>query len=279
MMRRRSRILIGVGITLVATGALLLMFELWGRSLVPMESDFEAMSRDEESDTRDGSEQITGVLLFGNPGMPEGVWQVLRDMPGAPAVMTTLEFLGEAGEGCVADASGILCDGLRYVHGESVTVFGENGEGIFFVNRILRNKGRVSPSHFVGFLRDVRQSDEGEILLSIDPVEWLTGEEARELAAFDTGCPSETIEDCVPSMNNNFYIRNTDQMALDYVLDPGANISLLVSAGSPDLASSSAMLMPERFRTREMMMHLFVYHFERSGQSGLITHILQQYMP
>jgi hypothetical protein len=48
-------------------------------------------------------------------------------------------------------------------------------------------------------------------LLTYDPVDWLTGDDAIVAATEDTKCTAERIEECMPSLEKNYYIRNAEQ--------------------------------------------------------------------
>ncbi|MDO9445928.1 MAG: hypothetical protein Q7K37_11485 [Dehalococcoidia bacterium] len=53
----------------------------------------------------------TGNLVRDNPGLPPGVWFLLYEEPGAPALTAELEFAAESS--CVAEAQVIPCDALE----------------------------------------------------------------------------------------------------------------------------------------------------------------------
>jgi hypothetical protein len=64
--------------------------------------------------------------------------------------------------------------------------------------------------NFLGIIRNVRNlPGVGKGLpytLDIDKVDWLYGEEAIRAVMQDFNCARDKVEDCAPSMNNNFYV-------------------------------------------------------------------------
>lgn len=113
-----------------------------------------------------------------------------------------------------------------------------------------------------------------EILLSVDPVEWLTGEAADEAARRDGeegGAP------------NDFYILNDDKTPVEFVVDPGVVVSTVMDAsgtyceemlcpGMPLKEWLAAIDGPEK----EILLST-PYWLTRSGD--VVTEIEQQYVP
>src|SRR5690606_15086546 len=60
--------------------------------------------------------------------------------------------------------------------------------------------------------------------------EWLAGEAAYAAAAEDTGCAREVVEECAPSLANDFYIRTMEYDAVEYTVAEGAPVLLQENA-------------------------------------------------
>lgn len=149
----------------------------------------------------------------------------------------------------------------------------ENGK----LNEIYR-EGCVMPADklecgeiFYGFIR----SFSGRTA-SIDTVEFLSGTEAKEKAALDTGCPVAKAEECVPSLNNDFYIRNTNKTAEPF--DIGINVVIKIEAdqGSPVLAPFSPSGFESAYANDPRLSNM---PFKFIKQGGVIISIEQQYTP
>lgn len=127
-----------------------------------------------------------------------------------------------------------------------------------------------------GFVRAAYAKD-GAFFLDIDEMRFLSGKEAAEAGAEDTGCPVERIEECVPSMNNDFYIRNLDAATTTYELPAGAHVSLMLSPGSPVLSSSTASEFVSLFKNKDMYLDTFPFNFVVRG--NVISSAEEQYVP
>lgn len=113
-------------------------------------------------------------------------------------------------------------------------------------------------------------------LISIDTVEFLSGREAREKAALDTGCSVAKVEDCAPSLNNDFYIRNTDKSSKVFTLNTDAAVWIQKEQGSPVLAAISLSDFERDYSGSERLAKS-PYAFIRQGNT--IISIKQQYTP
>lgn len=85
---------------------------------------------------------------------------------------------------------------------------------------------------FYGFIRDMRQG-EGTVMVIVDEFQFLSGEEAIAQAMRDTGCPRDKVADCIPSLNNDFYIRAKDPNSYSYRIAPDASVIVLKNGTSP----------------------------------------------
>jgi hypothetical protein len=125
------------------------------------------------------------------------------------------------------------------------------------------------------FIRGIL-SNNNSIVLEIDDVEFLDGEEAILKAMEDSKCSREKIEECVPSLNNGFYIRNVASTTKQYTLSPEADVALLLG-GSPERVTSSPQeLVAEFNKSESILKHV---PFAVTTQGNTITTIEQQYLP
>lgn len=76
----------------------------------------------------------TGNLLQNNPGMEPGVWYVLYEEPGQPAVSAALAF--DAESRCISPAVQATCDPSTFLQGSRVTVAGTEKDGRVFVDTL-----------------------------------------------------------------------------------------------------------------------------------------------
>lgn len=122
---------------------------------------------------------------------------------------------------------------------------------------------------FFGFLRATNGGQ-----LEIDEIEFLSGDEARRLGVEDTGCAPEKIEECIPSMNNGFYIRNIDQSTRAYTLADDAEVIILTNLGSPDLGPITMAEFLSKFPRPDI-----VQPFSFTAKGDAITRVEEQYTP
>ena len=132
---------------------------------------------------------------------------------------------------------------------------------------LKRTEVKTEDRFFFGYIRDVSLVNlKGHAaVLMVDEAEFLSGEEARQKGAKDTECAPEKIEECIPSMNNDSYIRNVSKETKPYRVDKNTDISILDPYGSPVLASS----------TLEKLLE--VYNSISNGDK--IIHLEEQYTP
>lgn len=226
------------------------------------------------SDTSDGSRVESGpLLLIRNP-----LWSDENPSQDIPIlIFTTAQWNALSKDAFHVGAAPInpteLGRNSRYVFALPARYNFAFLPGWEEVDQILQtNPLRVSDDRtrqFFGLIRKV----EGNTLV-IDEVEFLSGEEARRLAAEDTDCPISKVEECVPSLNNDFYIRNKDTHVQVYVLGQSVSVSILPNPGSPDLASTSVASFLREFPRIGIALP---FMFEQ--ENGLIVSAVEQYTP
>lgn len=137
-------------------------------------------------------------------------------------------------------------------------------------------KEALSERDFFGFIRSAEEAGE-RLTLDIDEAEFLSGEEAVRAAMEDTGCLRERVADCVPSMNNDFYIRNLSFRTAPYPVASSASISILMNSGSPDLSSTTVKAFPALFANETLLLDRLSFRFVTRG--GVVEAIEEQYTP
>lgn len=147
------------------------------------------------------------------------------------------------------------------------------GAIIFFWRCDCANFGK-SESTFAGFIRSASIS-EGEI--AVDDVQFLSGDEARRIGAEDSGCAPEKVEECIPSMNNDFYIRNISTSTVLYDVDKDAEIEIFASPGSPVLESVTREELFARFPRDDQFMTYFP--FDITARGSKIIRMKEIYLP
>lgn len=98
------------------------------------------------------------------------------------------------------------------------------GAGIVLIILIVLFTGRDTTNNreLAGYIASVSNDS-----ITIDEIEFLTGDDAEEKAIEDTDCESDRIKECVPSLNSGFYIRNTDTERTKYMVSPEVEIGLI----------------------------------------------------
>lgn len=126
---------------------------------------------------------------------------------------------------------------------------------------------------FSGYIRTVNGDK-----LGIDEVQFLSGAEAKRLGALDVGCPEASIENCIPSLNNDFYIRNLNTSTVGYRLSSNASITILSNPGSPMQASTTAAAFLVNYPIQTTSLRYSQpFHFKAEG--NLIIEMEEQYTP
>src|SRR3989344_1654041 len=76
-----------------------------------------------------------------------------------------------------------------------------------------------------GLIRAVEQNNAGAVI-TIDEIEFLSGEAAVRAVMEDFNCPQNKVAECAPSMNNDFYLRNTDKTTRNYNITSSSAIKI-----------------------------------------------------
>lgn len=140
----------------------------------------------------------------------------------------------------------------------------------------MRAQGVPETIEFYGFIRGVF-SDGRLVTVNIDEVMFLSGEEAIAMAAEDTECEHGNASDCVPSLNNDFYIRNIDPAVSAYPVSGGAVIVTQKSSGSPESRQVSLAQFQADHANPELLLDRLPFKFKAVG--GTIIEMSQQYVP
>ena len=114
-------------------------------------------------------------------------------------------------------------------------------------------------------------------IIDIDDIEFLSGEEAIQKGMQDTNCTREQISDCIPSMNNDFYIRNIDKSTKSYLVASNAVIHVMENSGSPDLSTTTFAMFIAGYPTKEN--HFSDQPFSFGVKDNVISEITEQYTP
>ena len=114
-------------------------------------------------------------------------------------------------------------------------------------------------------------------IIDIDDIEFLSGEKAIQKGTEDTGCTREQISDCIPSMNNDFYIRNIDKSTKSYEVTSTAVIHVMENSGSPDLSTTTFTTFIAEYPNKEK--HFGDQPFSFEVKDNVISKITEQYTP
>lgn len=130
---------------------------------------------------------------------------------------------------------------------------------------------------FVGYISAIRSAGE-QYFLSIDAIEFLSGEEAFAAIEDDLGCSKDRAAECVPSMNNDFYIRNLVQEIKEYAIASNVSVQYQPNPGSPDLKTAVSFAeFLAAYRNTDTFMWQLPFRIEVA--SGSIKQLVQQYVP
>lgn len=129
---------------------------------------------------------------------------------------------------------------------------------------------------FHGYMKALRATSDGTYA-EIDEVEFLSGDEAYETADADTPCSRENAAECVPSLNNDFYIRNASPELHTFIIDEGADIVTQVTAGSPVARQIGLGSLVTDYSNPELLLDRLPFRFVSAGD--LVISIEQQYVP
>lgn len=134
--------------------------------------------------------------------------------------------------------------------------------------------------YYKGYIKKIYKKDDINVnLVDIDTVEWLDGEEAIEVAIKDTGCIREEIAygNCVPSLNNGFYIRNKSDKIITLEIAPSAVFKILNGIESKEITFSE---MQDIFNNtdKEVWQKNAIYRLN-TNSNNIVESIIQRYQP
>lgn len=199
---------------------------------------------------------------------------LLYEKPGAPALSVTLIF--DNNSVCDIDLTSSCMEAVaenRLPPGLRVRVTGtlENG-----AVRVLTITAITNQEQF-GIIRSVTPNNQN-VLVEVDSVQFLSGEKAIEAVMTDFDCPRDKVYECVPSMNNDFYIRNTDSRTETYILTEDTNIRLFANPGSPVLETVSLSYFVEKAKDKNsLIISASPFSIKRDGVT--LTELTQAYTP
>lgn len=201
----------------------------------------------------------------------------IYEEPGAPARSVTFVF--DDMSMCRFSEETVPCWTLgaslgEMVKGKRLFVEGVQEESEVLVRNIALD---IEAGRRFGIVRSVKENNQN-VLIEIDEVEFLSGEEAVAAGMRDTGCVREKIMDCIPSMNNGFYIRNTDTGTETYIADENTFIATFKNPGAPDLERVSL----ESFLGKSEDPQSFIisgYHFMFISEGMTLSKLEEQYTP
>lgn len=213
---------------------------------------------------------------FAKVGYLSGGKTFIYEEPGAPAISVSLVFDGESA--CTFFEESVPCDSLSVSLEEAIGASRIFVEGIREGDSVLvrniafdREAGRK-----FGFVRNVMENNMN-VLIEIDEVEFLFGDEAIYAVIEDTECVRENIEECIPSMNNNFYIRNKEKTTDVYIADSETKIRIFVSHGSPVLKDVSLSEFVSEWKKPEPLLSSYPFMFILDGAT--LIEFEEQYLP
>lgn len=267
-MKKKPLILIGVIVFVVVLAGFLLL-----------------RSYEAQSPSRDTSIDLTGVdfskigyvtKTVGGSIMSGATF--IYDEPGKPA--TTVALMFDQNSICTLDEQSVPCSLLSISANAALQERPVFVEGIWNENKTSVRVRNIAvdhdAEHIFGYIRSVTPNN-ANYLVAIDQVDFLSGDEALTAAVEDTGCPPETIGDCVPSMYNNFYIRNRSEELATYILPPQSTIQIFAHAGAPDLEEVSLEIFAQRFADKKEVMEMYPFKIFLDG--AIITQLEEQYLP
>ena len=231
---------------------------------------------DVDTSTGDISFVQEGYVSQAEGSSANGGLSLVYEKPGAPALSKKLSF--DEDSKCVFKNQPTPCLALNAtikgsVGDQRVSVEGiENGQTVLVRTLTVVEKQN---EQFV-FIKEIKRNDQN-VLITVDPVEFPYGNAAVKAAAEDTPCNESNVGDCIPSLYNNFYIRNVDSTTETYIVNTDTHIKTFVSPGAPDLHNISL----ETFLTegQNPRSSYKSFPFKLSLDGALVTNIEEQYMP
>ncbi|MBI5134079.1 MAG: hypothetical protein HZA81_01715 [Candidatus Taylorbacteria bacterium] len=217
-----------------------------------------------------------GYITDRDPSIVNGALYLVYEAPGEPALDAKISFDGSsicrAGgqeEPCVAINQTIM----GAYGGKRVFVEGIRRESDILVRNLALD---IEADRRFGFIRSVEKNGVN-FLVTIDPVEFLSGDEAYRKAAEDTDCGEKDAAECVPSLNNDFYIRNISTSTETYNLLPDADIAIFENPGSPVLVPATSEAFADGFADPDSFMKAYTFRYLLNGST--IVSLQEQYVP
>lgn len=205
---------------------------------------------------------------------------LVYEEPGAPALDVLLKFDDES-----------MCrygeDAMRCIEiNQTITGF-VNGRRVFVEGKMLDDKLTetvlvknlaidIEANRKFGFIRSLKENG-ANYLAEIDEVEFLYGDEAVSAGVEDTNCTRENIYDCIPSMNNDFYIRNLSTSTETLIVTDGTKISIFSNPGSPVLVEASPKEFFAKYNDPRELMKSYTFKYVLNGAE--IVSLEEQYTP
>jgi len=257
-------------------GTYLLVFLIFGVVFVVSSRFMEVESPSNTPDLRGVNFRETGYVKDGDPNNFGGGLVLVYEKPGAPAL--SVELILNEKSYCTFGEQGILCMALSVtietaLEGRRVLVEGvRDGDQVFVRNLEIIEEAEKR----FGLIQSVRENSQN-VLVEMDEVEFLSGEEAIEAGIDDTECERENIYDCIPSMNNDFYIRNVETSTEVYILNDNSEIVLFENPGSPELENVTLKEFLEQSQDEDRFITAYPYIYFLDGAT--IVKLEEQYVP
>lgn len=234
---------------------------------------FVGNSKQENSNSNFGE---TGYIVDREPErFNEGIY-LEYEKPGAPALSVPLVF--DERSICTFGGQDIQCIALNVTidtatQGKRAFVTGVRDNDTVLVHTL--EIVPLVPESF-GLIRSVTQNGVNA-LVEIDSVEFLSGDAAVAAVMEDFNCARENVSDCAPSMNNDFYIRNSETSTVTYNLTPQTQIKIFKDPGSPVLTETDLATFIQKSKDVNSLITSSPVMFRLDGAT--ITLLEQQYTP
>ncbi len=233
-----------------------------------------------KDDLKIGIFKETGYLTHYENEKDEFGLFLIYESPGKPALTKKIilgnDSLCETFSGDFLPCFDLERTVLEFYDNQKVEILGkETKNGTVAVQKISKREDKINIWRF-GFIKDIRDNNQN-FLLEIDEVEFLSGEEAIGAGILDTDCNRENIYDCIPSLNNDFYIRNSNKELKIYILDKETSVSVFKNPGSPVLEKISAENLMGQFLDSSRFIKAYPFKFKLDG--AIIFELEEVYTP
>lgn len=133
-----------------------------------------------------------------------------------------------------------------------------------------------APREFYGYVRDMREGD-GVFMVIVSEIDFLSGDEAIKQGMRDTGCTRDRITECIPSLNNGFYLRMKDDNLYSYRIASDASISVLKNGASPITQTLTRDEFASHYKNLQHILRSVPFLLVARG--SVITTVEQKYIP